>query len=113
MNLSDINITKDPIEIKFVSTAQKRISTHYIGVTMTTMASQITSLTVVYSIVYSGVDQRKHHDKFRDIPVAKSDYRKVSNIRRAKFQYLNDSHLDLQSSLPNPLQQGVKLRMKM
>ena len=29
-------------------------------VTMTTMASQITSLTVVYSIVYSGADQRKH-----------------------------------------------------
>ena len=27
---------------------------------MTTMASQITSLTVVYSIVYSGVDKRKH-----------------------------------------------------
>ena len=27
---------------------------------MTTLASQITSLTVVYSIVYSGVDQRKH-----------------------------------------------------
>ena len=27
---------------------------------MTTLASQITSLTVVYSIVYSGVIQRKH-----------------------------------------------------
>ena len=27
---------------------------------MTTLASQITSLTVVYSIAYSGVDQRKH-----------------------------------------------------
>ena len=27
---------------------------------MTTMASQITSLTVVYSIVYSGVDQRNY-----------------------------------------------------
>ena len=27
---------------------------------MTTLASQITSLTVVYSIVYSGIDQRKH-----------------------------------------------------
>ena len=27
---------------------------------MTKMASQITSLTVVYSIVNSGVDQRKH-----------------------------------------------------
>ena len=33
---------------------------HYNDVIMTTMASQITSLTVVYSIVYSGVDQRKH-----------------------------------------------------
>ena len=33
---------------------------HYIDVIMTTMASQITSLTVVYSIVYSGADQRKH-----------------------------------------------------
>ena len=33
---------------------------HYIDVIMTMMASQITSLTVVYSIVYSGADQRKH-----------------------------------------------------
>ena len=32
---------------------------HYIDVIMTTMASQITSLTVVYSIVYSGADQTK------------------------------------------------------
>ena len=27
---------------------------------MTMLASQITSLTVVYSIVYSGINQRKH-----------------------------------------------------
>ena len=33
---------------------------HYNGVIMTTVASQITSLTVVYSIVYAGADQRKH-----------------------------------------------------
>ena len=33
---------------------------HYIDVTMTMMASKITSLTVGYSIVYSGVNQRKH-----------------------------------------------------
>ena len=33
---------------------------HYIDVMMTTMASQITSLTVVYSTVYSDTDQRKH-----------------------------------------------------
>ena len=33
---------------------------HYTDVIMTTMASQITSLTVVHSIVYSNEDQRKH-----------------------------------------------------
>ena len=34
--------------------------THYSDVIMSTMASQIFSLTVVYSTVYSGADQRKH-----------------------------------------------------
>ena len=33
---------------------------HYDDVIMTTMASQITSLTIVYSTVYSDTDQRKH-----------------------------------------------------
>ena len=33
---------------------------HYDDVIMTMLASQITSLTVVYSIVYTGVNQRKH-----------------------------------------------------
>ena len=33
---------------------------HYGDVIMTTIASQITSLTIVYSTVYSGADQRKH-----------------------------------------------------
>ena len=33
---------------------------HYNGVIMGTMASQITSLAIVYSTVYSGADQRKH-----------------------------------------------------
>ena len=37
-----------------------RLEYHYINVIMTTMASQITSLTVVYSTVYSDADQRKH-----------------------------------------------------
>ena len=36
------------------------LAKHYIGVIMATMASQITSFAVVYSIVYSGADQRKH-----------------------------------------------------
>ena len=33
---------------------------HYSDVIMCAMASQITSLTIVYSAVYSGADQRKH-----------------------------------------------------
>ena len=33
---------------------------HYSDVIMTAMASQITSITIVYSTVYSGADQRKH-----------------------------------------------------
>ena len=33
---------------------------HYNGVTMSAMASQITSFTIVNSTVYSGTDQRKH-----------------------------------------------------
>ena len=33
---------------------------HYNDVIMATMASQITSLMIVYSTVYTGVDQRKH-----------------------------------------------------
>ena len=37
-----------------------RTCIHYDDVIMTMLASQITSLTVVYSIVYSGVNQRKH-----------------------------------------------------
>ena len=36
------------------------VSSHYDDVIMTMLASQITSLQVVYSIVYSGVNQRKH-----------------------------------------------------
>ena len=57
-----------PIAFRFISTnntpsqfSGKLITTyHYDDVIMTMLASQITSLTVVYSIVYSGVNQRKH-----------------------------------------------------
>ena len=36
------------------------LESHYNDVIMSTIASQITSLTIVYSDVYSGADQRKH-----------------------------------------------------
>ena len=38
----------------------KKLWEHYNNVIMTTIASQITSLAVVYSTVYSDADQRKH-----------------------------------------------------
>ena len=37
-----------------------KLGCHYNDGIMSAMASQITSLTIVYSIVYSGADQRKH-----------------------------------------------------
>ena len=40
--------------------AEKRNGSHYNYVRMGTMASHITSLTIVYSTVYSGAAQRKH-----------------------------------------------------
>ena len=40
-------------------------------------------------------------------------YRKISNIRRTKSPNLNVSSLVLQLSLHNPMQPGVKSRMKM
>ena len=42
---------------------------HYTDVIMTTMASQITSLTVVYSTVYSDGGQRKHQSSVSPGPV--------------------------------------------
>ena len=38
----------------------RRMNSHYCDVIMETMASKITSLTIVYSAVYLGTDQRKH-----------------------------------------------------
>ena len=45
---------------KFPRPVQMYSSLHYNDVIMTTIASQITSLTAAYSTVYSDADQRKH-----------------------------------------------------
>ena len=44
----------------FLALVMGNIILHYSGVIMGAMAYQITSLTIVYSTVYLGVDQRKH-----------------------------------------------------
>ena len=43
--------------------------THYDDVIMGAMASQIPSLTIVYSAFYSGADQRKHQSSASLVPV--------------------------------------------
>ena len=45
---------------RYVSGRLQRLHYHYDDVRMGLMASQITSLTIVYSTVYSGADQSKH-----------------------------------------------------
>ena len=49
-----------PFQWRHISSMASETTCHYDDVIMTMLASQITSLTVVYSIVYSGVNQRKH-----------------------------------------------------
>ena len=44
----------------FIMTLWHLLTSHYSDVIMSTVASQITSLTIVYSTVHSGTDQRKH-----------------------------------------------------
>ena len=49
-----------PLSMKCAWLAQNEITRHYDDVLMGAIASQITSLTFVYSTVYSDADQRKH-----------------------------------------------------
>ena len=62
MNLFEV--AKMYIYILFLSCVYTEMSPvvgiHYNDVIMGSMASQITSLTIVYSTIYSGADQRKH-----------------------------------------------------
>ena len=53
-------ISLDHIEINMLKAQSLEISAHYSDVTMGAMVSQITSLAIVYSTVYSDADQRKH-----------------------------------------------------
>ena len=48
--------------VKFIKTYRFKSFTHYSHVKMSVIASQITNLTIVYSTMYSGADQRKHQN---------------------------------------------------
>ena len=78
---------------------------HYNDVIMTTIASQITSLTVVYSTIYSDADQRKHQSsaslaflwgihRDRWIPRTKGQLRgKCSYLMTSSWIYYSNSIL--------------------
>ena len=55
--------------------------THYNDVIMGTMASQITSLTIVYSTVYSGADHRRHQ-RFASLAFVREIHRGPVNSSR-------------------------------
>ena len=57
-------------------------SPHYCDVIMSPTASQITSLTIVYSIVYSGTDQRKHQSSASLVFVRGIHRRPVNSLHK-------------------------------
>ena len=77
---------------------------HYIDVIMTIIASQITSLTVVYSTVYSDADQSKHQSsasltfvwgihRDRWIPRTKGQLRgRCFHLMTSSWQHINIMH---------------------
>ena len=85
---------------------------HYVDVTMGVIASQITSLTIVYSSVYSDADQRKHQSsaslvfvrgihRDRWIPRTKGQLRgKCFHLMTSPCHYLNQFDLRLLASIP-------------
>ena len=50
-------------------TVCSQLPMHYSDVIVSPMTSQITSLAIVYSTVYSGTEQRKHQSSTRDWPL--------------------------------------------
>ena len=77
---------------------------NYIDVIMSTMASQITSLRVVYSTVYSDASQRKHESsaslafvwgihRYRWIPRTKGQFHgKCFHLMTSSWKYISKNH---------------------
>ena len=63
-------------------------NTHYSNVIMGAMASQVTSLTIVYSTVYSGSDQRKYHSA--SLAFVRGIHRWPVNSPHKNVSYIDD-----------------------
>ena len=95
--------------------------THYNDVIMSAMASQITSLTIVYSMVYSGADQRKykssasltfvrwilntsgnellfHYDFLMERPTYRINFDQVTVIHTRYFDYVTQGNFRSKNS---------------
>ena len=75
---------------------------HYSDVLMSTMASQITSLTIVYSSVYSGADQRKYQSSASlafEFPALTGEFpaQRASNAENVSIWWHH--HLEFNSAL--------------
>ena len=60
INFDIISVHADDLSFVERGASERSFATHYCDVIMGAMASQITSLTIVYSTAYSGADQGKH-----------------------------------------------------
>ena len=69
-----------------------QVKTYYSDLTMSAMASQITSVSIVYSTVYSGADRRKHQ-RFHATGLCAGNSPVMSKIPGTKGQRENLFHL--------------------
>ena len=86
LNSLDIDFTRDHINGRSYKTSvyfSTYIQFHYGDVIMGTMASQITSLIIVYATVHSGADQR-NHQSFASLAFVRGIHR---GITRKMFQF--------------------------
>ena len=105
----DISIDAPVERLNSVNTAiVNPVVFHYDDVTMSAMASQITSLTIVYSTVYSGPDQRKHQSSpslafVRGIhrgPVNSPHIYMASNSENVSIWWRHHVHVVLTDNIP-------------
>ena len=108
----------DPYRQGCICPAWMWFNEHYSDVIMGTMATQITSLTIVYSTVYSGADQRKHQSSsslafvqgielcsyFYPRPVLAFGYCRC--LRACVCVYVSDNHELVRAIIHQPFKLG-------
>ena len=76
---------------------------------MSAMASQITSLAIVYSTVYSGTDERKHQSSASLAFVRGIHWRLVNSPHKGPCSYAEDGSIWWRHHITQPVKDGVCL----